>query len=167
MFKKLCSLKNNKFHLCLIQSTLVAGFVSVFFLLMSYFENGLVVTSLIASVFIIFIFPTSAAAQSKNLIGGHFISAAVGFLFFYAFFLIQNAGFNIGFAYMILFCGLAVFFSTFLMALLGFEHPPTAAFAAGLVLAPSVPLFMCGLALVCVLLLAFSKKILLPIYCAE
>ncbi len=153
----------SKFRLCLIQSTLAAGFVSVFFLMMSYFENGLVVTSLIASIFIVFIFPTSPAAQSKNLVGGHLISAAVGFLCFYADILFQGP--DPVFAYTVLFCGLAVFLSTLLMGLLGFEHPPAAAFAAGLVLAPNVPILMCLLGLVCVFVLARSKKILSPLYC--
>ncbi|WNY29264.1 hypothetical protein MmiEs2_14890 [Methanimicrococcus stummii] len=155
--------QNKKIRLCLIQSTLAAGFVSVFFLMMGLFEYGLVVTSLIASVFIVFIFPMSPAAQSRNLIGGHVISAAVGFLCFYGNVLFQGA--ESVFVYTVLFCGLAVFLSTLLMALFGFEHPPAAAFAAGLVLSLSVPVLMCVLGLVCVLLLAFFKKILLPFYC--
>ncbi|MBZ3936136.1 HPP family protein [Methanimicrococcus blatticola] len=156
---------NGKLRLCLIQSTLAGGFVSIFFLMMSYFENGLVVTSLIASIFIVFIFPTSPAAQSRNLVGGHLISAAVGFLCFYANNLLQGA--DPVFAYTVLFCGLAVFLSTLLMALFGFEHPPAAAFAAGLVLAPSVPILMCLLGLVCVFVLAGSKKLLFPLYCTD
>ncbi|WNY23872.1 hypothetical protein MmiHf6_11950 [Methanimicrococcus hongohii] len=157
--------QKGKVRLCLIQSTLAAGFVSIFFLMMEFFENGLVVTSLIASVFIVFIFPTSPAAQSRNLVGGHFISAAVGFLCFYANHWFQGA--DLVFAYTILFCGLAVFLSTLLMALFGFEHPPAAAFAAGLVLAPSVPILMCLLGLICVVVLAISKKILSPLYCVD
>ncbi|MDV0445742.1 hypothetical protein MmiAt1_13360 [Methanimicrococcus sp. At1] len=155
---------NKKIRLCLIQSTLAAGFVSVFFLMMGLFEYGLVVTSLIASIFIVFIFPESPAAQSRNLIGGHLIAAAVGFLCFYANILFQGA--EPTFAYTVLFCGLAVFASTLLMALFGFEHPPAAAFAAGLVLAPSVPILMCALGLVCVFVLAFSKNVLSPLYCS-
>ncbi|MDL2260789.1 HPP family protein [Methanimicrococcus sp. OttesenSCG-928-J09] len=156
--------QNNKFRLCLMQSTLAGGFVSIFFLLMSYFENGLVVTSLIASIFIVFIFPTSPAAQPRNLIGGHLLSAVVGFIFFYANIWFQGS--ELIFVYTILFCGLAVFLSTLLMALFGFEHPPAAAFAAGLVLAPTVPILMCILALICVFVLAVSKEILAPLYCS-
>ena len=156
---------SSKFRRCLIQSTLAGGFVSIFFLMMSYFENGLVATSLIASVFIVFIFPTSSAAQSKNLVGGHLISAAVGFVCFYANNLFQGS--DPVFAYTVLFCGLAVFLSTLLMALFGFEHPPAAAFAAGLVLASSVPVLMCLLGLICVFVLAVSKKLLSPLYCVD
>lgn len=155
---------DGKARLCLMQSTLAAGFVSFFFLMMGFFEYGLVVTSLIASVFIVFIFPTSPAAQSRNLIGGHFISAAVGILFYYLNIFFQNG--NPVFTVTILFCGAAVFLSTLLMSLFGFEHPPAAAFAAGLVLAPSDPFLMCGLALICIFVLAFSKNILSPLYCA-
>lgn len=161
--EKLGARNNGKFRLCLIQSTLAAGFVSVFFLMMSFFENGLVVTSLIASIFIVFIFPASPAAQSRNLVGGHLISAAVGFVCVYANLLFQGS--DPFFVYTVLFCGMAVFLSTLLMALFGFEHPPAAAFAAGLVLAPAVPILMCLLGLVCVFLLAGSKKVLLPLYC--
>jgi len=157
--------KNNRIRLCLIQSILAGGFVSLFFLMMGIFEYGLVVTSLIASVFIVFIFPMSPAAQSRNLIGGHFISAAVGFFLYYANIWIQGA--NPIFTYTILFCGFAVFLSTLLMALFKYEHPPAAAFAAGLVLAPAVPIWMCILALICVIALAFFKNILAPLYCAD
>ena len=157
--------KNNKIRLCLIQSTLAGGFVSIFFLMMGFFEAGLVVTSLIASVFIVFIFPTSPAAQSKNLVGGHFISAAVGFFLYFVNIQIQGA--DPIFVFTIMFCGLAVFLSTLLMALFGYEHPPAAAFAAGLVLSPILPIWMCLLGLVCVIVLAFSKNILSPLYCVD
>lgn len=152
-----------KFRLCLIQSTLAGGFVCLFFLAMNYFEYGLAVTSLIASIFIVFIFPTSPAAQSRNLVGGHLLSAFIGFVCYFS-----NIWFQGGesvFMYTVLFCGAAVFLSTLGMALFGFEHPPAAAFAAGLVLAPSVPILMCFLALICVVVLAVSKNILSPLYC--
>ena len=155
--------ETRKIRLCLIQSTLAGGFVSCFFLMMGLFEAGLVVTSLIASVFIVFIFPTSPAAQSRNLVGGHFISAAVGFFFYFINTQLQGA--DPIFIYTILFCGAAVFLSTLLMALFGYEHPPAAAFAAGLVLAPFLPIGMCLLGLICVVILAVSKNILSPLYC--
>jgi pyridoxal biosynthesis lyase PdxS len=78
---------------------------------------------------------------------------------------ISVQGSDPAFVYTVLFCELAVFLSTLLMALFGFEHPPAAAFAAGLVPAPAVPILMCLLGLICVFILAGSKKVLLPLYC--
>ena len=151
---------DKKIKLYFIQSAIAAVLVSAFFLMMHIFQNGLVVTSLIASVFIVFIFPKSPAAQPRNLLGGHLISAAVGFLFYFANIWFQGP--EPIFLYSILFCGLAVFLSTLLMALFGCEHPPGAAFAAGFVLSVSFPGLMCILALISVFILFVSKKILMP-----
>jgi len=151
---------DKKIKLYFMQSIIAAVLVSAFFLMMHIFQNGLVVTSLIASVFIVFIFPKSPAAQPRNLLGGHLISAAVGFLFYFANIWFQGP--EPIFLYSILFCGLAVFLSTLLMALFGCEHPPGAAFAAGFVLSASFPGLMCILALISVFILFVSKKILMP-----
>jgi len=75
-----------------------------------------------ATAFIVFAMPTSASAQTRNVIGGHLVGLASGTIFYFA-----TLPYFIEYP-------LAVGIAIFVMATLDVEHPPAAATALAVVI---------------------------------
>lgn len=96
-----------------------------------------VVVAIASSAFIIFVFPDSLAATPRRVIGGQFVAAVAGSLFFG---LLQiPAAAELASEYQLIVngaAGLAVGLTIFLMVATNTEHPPAAGVALGLVIDP-------------------------------
>jgi len=113
-FKKLW-----KYYLC--QSFLAA--LALFIIVLILGEDKMVVISAMgATAFIVFAMPTAASAQTRNVIGGHFVGLVTGTIFYF-----------VTLPYFIeypLIVGLAIF----IMVALDVEHPPAAGTALAVVI---------------------------------
>jgi len=94
-----------------------------------------IISSLGASVFIVFTMPTQYSSDPRRLIGGYFVGLTVGFIFF----IISSSSFmNDLISYhttiFVIFGSMAVGFSIFIMAVTNTEHAPAAGIALGLVI---------------------------------
>jgi len=97
-------------------------FIAILFIKM---QNAVMVASLGATTFIVFITPTNFIANRRNVVGGHIIGISVGMLF--ALIPVSSP-----IASIIIF-SLTVGTSMFLMAITDMEHPPACATALGIV----------------------------------
>lgn len=97
-------------------------FITILFIKM---QNAVMVASLGATTFIVFITPTNFIANGRNVIGGHIIGTSVGMLF-------TLIPVSPPITPTIIF-SLTVGTSMFLMAITDMEHPPACATALGIV----------------------------------
>ena len=122
-------LKNYKNHV--FQSSLLFVCVSLALLLENLFGE-IIVASLGASGFVLFVTPHTNGSRSKNIIGGYVCGAIGGVLFGLLHNRISGFGFP-GVSYALIFiCAAASAFTTFLMVATNLVHPPAAALALGL-----------------------------------
>ena len=113
------------------QSSLLFICVSFVLLLHSLF-GGIIVASLGASSFILFVTPHTNSSRARNIIGGYVCGAVSGILF--SFLHNQISGFSfsgVDFA-LIFICAAASALTAFLMVATNLVHPPAAALALGL-----------------------------------
>jgi len=87
-------------------------------------SHPLITISIAATAFIIFAMPKNITANPKNVIGGHVVGVAVGFLLLL---IPHNAFLSSIFIY-----SFAVGLSIFIMVALNIEHPPASATALGI-----------------------------------
>ena len=121
--------KNYKNYI--FQSSLLFVCVSLVLLLDSLFGD-IIVASLGASGFILFVTPHTNGSRSRNIIGGYFCGAVGGILFGLLHNQISGLHF-FGVEYVLIFvCAAASALATFLMVITNFVHPPAAALALGL-----------------------------------
>ncbi len=139
-----------------VQSLIACAYIFAAFWAVHSFESGLAVASLGASAFIAFSFPHAESSRPRFLIGGYATGAACGLICAALLPLIPEAFPLPGY---IPACALAVLLSTFLMTVLNFEHPPSAALAVGITMAPK-PLALGLAALGCVVALVGIKELL-------
>ena len=112
-----------------LQSLLATLVVFVVILSLSVDQDAVIIASIGATAFVIFAMPGSITAKSKNVIGGHLVGLACGFLSS----LIPvpsciNPAIGHSFVY-----ALAVGLSIFVMVVTDTEHPPAAGTALGVV----------------------------------
>lgn len=108
-----------------IWQSLAAGIsIALILILFTSAIDLVIIAAVGASAFTVFAIPKHVTAQTKNVIGGQAIGAAVG-LICSLLPLISLQG------------GLAVFLATLLMVTLDTEHPPAAGTALGLAINPS------------------------------
>ena len=94
--------------------------------------GGIIVASLGASSFIIFITPHTRSSKTRCIIGGYICGAIAGILFSFLHGYISGLSFE-GVSYaLILVCAAAAALTTLLMITTGLVHPPAAALALGL-----------------------------------
>ena len=120
-------------------------------------EQPVLFTSLASTTFLIFVRPESKTSQYRNVIGGHYVSATVGFLIAISAekaMLLHDEKIMLG-----LICALSVAAASILMHFLDMEHPPAAgtalAFAFGVRSADM--LVTLGIALSTIIFLACLK----------
>ena len=119
----------------IFQSLLLFACVSLILLLYSQF-GGIIVASLGASGFILFVTPHTNSSQTRNLIGGYACGAIMGILSNILYGQISGLSFS-GVDYALIFiCAAAPALATFLMTTTNFIHPPAAALALGLSVEP-------------------------------
>ena len=97
-----------------IWQSALAGFAIFIIAIILGKEKVVVISAMGATAFIVFAMPTSASAQTRNVIGGHLVGLIVGSIFYYT-----NMAFYIEFP-------LVVAISIFIMVAFDFEHPPAA-----------------------------------------
>ncbi|NIP66781.1 hypothetical protein GWN63_01605 [Candidatus Bathyarchaeota archaeon] len=92
--------------------TVLLTFVTVYFVA-DVLEYGIILASLGATAFLVFVYPERDASRSKIIVGGYFVSSFSGALSHWLLsdFLPWAAALSVG-------------LSIFLMLLLGLEHPP-------------------------------------------
>jgi CBS-domain-containing membrane protein len=114
-------------------------------------QQATIVTSLAATIFIVFMAPTSLAAQPRKVIGGHSIGLLCGSLLS----LVPNTLP----ATRIAVFAVAVAIAAFLMALLNMEHPPGAGTALALAVNGLSPRIVLSV-LIGVVILALTHRLL-------
>ena len=115
---------------CVFQSLIIFVCVSAVMMLDSLF-GAIIVASLGASSFIIFITPHTNGSRARNIIGGYLCGSASGLLFHALYWMIPASGRG-GQLLLILVCAAAAAVTTFLMISLNAVHPPSAALAIGI-----------------------------------
>lgn len=116
----------------MIRQSALVFFVLGLILMMDEFLGGIVVASLGASSFILFVTPHKDASRAINLIGGYVFGSLSGVLLHFlhdALRAFDFAGMDI---VLVAVCAASAAATTFLMAWTGFAHPPAAALALGL-----------------------------------
>ena len=113
------------------QSVLVFACVSLVLLLYELF-GGIIVASLGASGFILFVTPHTQSSRAKNIIGGYICGASMGVLFSLLHGFILSVGFTGTDLTIVFVCAAAAASTTFLMVSANLVHPPSAALALGL-----------------------------------
>lgn len=138
------------------QSLMACAYIFAAFWIVHTLESELVIASLGASAFIAFSFPHAKSSRPKILLGGYAAGALCGNIFAALLALVPAAFPLPGY---IPACALAVFLSMLIMSVLNIEHPPAAALAVAVTIAPN-PLAMGLAALGCVAVLVIIKEIL-------
>ncbi|MFC2044811.1 HPP family protein [Chloroflexota bacterium] len=112
----------------LYQSFLAAIVLAIVMLVLTI-EHAVVISSIGATAFIVFLMPRNVTATSRRVIGGHIIGLVSGSL---AAFIPHH----VTFSYVIVYA-IAVGVSAFLMVALDFEHPPASGTALGIAITGS------------------------------
>ena len=119
----------------ILQSLVVFICISFMLLLGSLFDH-VIVASLGASSFILFVTPHANASRPRYVIGGYFCGVISGLCFNHLHYFILNMDFN-GAEYILIFISAAaVAAAMFMMVITNTEHPPAAALALGLSVDP-------------------------------
>ncbi len=108
----------------IIQSLIATATLAVVLTYMNLFTDTTFVASIGATTFIVFTIPHKEASRSKYVLGGYFIGTLVGI--FCNFLILSFEAISAG-----IFAAFAVGLAMFLMVVLDFEHPPSAAHALG------------------------------------
>ena len=118
------------------QSVLV--FISLCMILTLYrFLGGIIVASLGASSFILFVTPHTNTSRAINLIGGYLFGSVSGVAFAYLYKTLSLLEFTGKDFAMVAVCAFAAAVTTLLMILTRLVHPPSAALALGLTTDPN------------------------------
>ncbi len=102
--------------------SLLATIVLFTFALIVGRDKMIVISSMGATIFIVFAMPKTVSAKRRNIIGGHLTGLACGSLFYFT-----NMPYFIEYS-------LAVGIAIFIMVALDFEHPPAAGTALAVVM---------------------------------
>ena len=151
-----CRNSKHKLRVHVLQSAAAGLFILIMFLAVNYFQNNLAVTSLGASAFIAFSFPSANSSRPRLLIGGYIVGVIIGILCAGLTTLLDGIP---PFPAYIPACALAVFVSMLLMTVLNFEHPPAAALAVAITI-DSRPVAKGVAGLICIILLCVVKELL-------
>jgi CBS-domain-containing membrane protein len=142
----------------ILQSAIILICLSL--ILMFYeFLGGIIVASLGASSFILFVTPQKDASRAANLIGGYVFGALSGVLLNFlhaALSALDFAGVDL---LLIVVCAASAALTTFLMAWTGLAHPPSAALALGLA-ADAHCLRTAAIAIVSIIFLCAVRRLL-------
>ena len=142
----------------IFQSLLLFACVSFILLLYSLF-GGIIVASLGASGFILFVTPHTNSSRAKYIVGGYACGAIAGILFNFLYGQVSQLSFY-GVDYALIFiCAAAPACATFLMTTTNLVHPPAAALALGLSAEPNAIKITIG-AMSGVMMLCLSRYIL-------
>ncbi|MDR0248672.1 MAG: HPP family protein [Oscillospiraceae bacterium] len=114
------------------QSLLVFLSLGLILLLFDLALQGVIVASLGASSFILFVTPHTASSRTANLVGGYICACVSGVLLGFAHEAIRALDFERVHLALIIVCACAAAATMFLMVYTGFVHPPSAALALGL-----------------------------------
>ena len=106
----------------ILQSFLAALVLFILVLILGR-DKMVVISSMGATIFIIFAMPKAVSAQTRNILGGHLVGLASGAIFFY----FTSLPYFIEYPCAV---GLAIF----LMVVLDVEHPPAAGTALAVVI---------------------------------
>lgn len=114
-------------HNYIIQSLLGGFAIYLGLLIIELQESPIIIASVGASTFIIFVTPENYSASRRNIIGGHLVCLIIGSLIH----LIPHTSYS---NFAIFLYALAVTLSLFIMAITDTEHPPAAGTGLGLVI---------------------------------
>jgi len=126
-FKKIFDLRFRHKWFNYVAQSAMAAIAILIVLVTLHQQNLLVVASLAATAFTIFIMPHNITASMRNVVGGHVIGIVFGSLFAI---ITMESGLGQDLLY-----ALAVGCSTFVMAITNTEHPPAAGTTLGVVIA--------------------------------
>lgn len=150
------------------QCLLAAIAVMIVLLLVDAVAHTVLVAAVGASAFIAFTMPTLKISGPRYLLGGYVVGIGVGVLLWLLFDILYRhlgveslgASRQLG---VVLFGGLAVSLSTFLMVITNTEHPPAAGVALGLVVSQNWDLRVLLVILLAVAALSLVKLLLSPV----
>ncbi len=115
----------------LIQCLLATGSVFVLFLILDLNQHSAILSTLGATIFVVFSLPHSYSSQPRRILGGYFWGTVIGILAHYLVLLPGAFSFSA-----ILIGALAAGITLFFMAATNAEHPPAAGLAVGLIFNP-------------------------------
>ena len=157
--EKFIDIKFRKNYLHYILQSFLIFICITAIMLLSKFLGGIVVASLGATSFILFVTPHTNGSRPRYVIGGYLCGTAVGTLFNLLHTQVFEPIFGGADYAMVLLCAAAVAVTTFIMIVVNTEHPPGAALALGLVAGPG-SMRMALAALAGVLLLCAVRRLL-------
>jgi CBS-domain-containing membrane protein len=139
-------------------------FVSLSLILALYeLLGGIIVASLGASSFILFVTPHTNSSKSINLIGGYICGSISGVTFGLLHGVFNMLDFEKMHAALIIGCAAAAAGAMLLMVLAAVPHPPAAALAIGLASSPQSPLMafaaIIGVVIICVVRYLLRKRL--------
>ena len=121
--------KNIKSYVFQSLLTLICVFIALLF---HELLGGIIVASLGASSFIIFVTPHTRSSRARCIVGGYICGAVAGILLSFLHKYVSGLGFDSVRYVLILVCAAASAVTTLLMIATGLVHPPAAALALGL-----------------------------------
>jgi CBS-domain-containing membrane protein len=153
--------KGNGKHIalqCALVFASLSGILALYELL-----DGVIVASLGASSFILFVTPHTNSSKSINLIGGYICGSLSGVSFSFlhnAFNMFDYEGMHFA---LIIGCASAAAVAMLLMVLAGVPHPPAAALAIGLAADPRSPVMafaaLIGVTILCIIRNSLKKYV--------
>ncbi len=116
-----------------LYQSFLAGFVLAVTMLVLTMEHAVIIASIGATAFIVFLMPRNVTASPRRVVGGHIIGLVSGSL-------VTLIPPHLAISYIVVYA-IAVGLSAFLMVALDFEHPPASGTALGVAIvgfSPSV-----------------------------
>jgi len=139
-------------------------FICISIVLFLYeFFGGIIVASLGASSFIVFVTPLTNGSRSRYVIGGYICGAVIGVLFGLLHGWVSTMGLDGTKYFLILICAATVAVTAFIMVITNSEHPPAAALALGLSVDPTsiktALAALLGVMIICLIRRLFKKRL--------
>lgn len=115
-----------------VLQSMLAALVLFFALNLPFVSDAILIAAIGSTAFVAFAMPKRATARPRNIIGSHFATGLIGFLFawLYVLFLPELVAVSLG-------LGVAIF----VMVILDLEHPPAGGTVIFVILTPNIEAF--------------------------
>ncbi len=136
---------------CILRSVCVSLFALFAFFMVHLMDNTVWITSIAASAFIAFAFPSAQSVRPRVLIGGYVCACVWGLIAYGVWHMFWGH-----YTALLWLCIAVIFFTTLSMTLFDFEHPPAAALSIGILLSVH-PIYLASASLLFVVVLCIVK----------
>ncbi len=143
--------RKDEIRRCFLRSLCVALFLLIASLMVHLIDNTIWMTSIAASAFIAFTFPEAQSVRPIVIMGSYFSACLCGILTAMLTPLVTNIAHST-----LVLSVTAVFFTTLLMTIFDFEHPPAVALSVAIVLTDT-PVKLAFASFLCAIILCIIK----------